>query len=76
MLPIPIFFFKCIQDGVKVFGITYKICIAGVNKQRFHVVLFDVMRIGLLNIIEIIVLDILLIRTVPFLDVFLQFAHG
>jgi hypothetical protein len=76
MLPIPIFFFKRLQDGIKVFGIAGEIGIAGVNKQRFHVVLFDLMGIGLLNIVEIIVLDILLVRPIPFFDVFLQFAHG
>jgi hypothetical protein len=75
MLPILIFFFKGIQDGVQVLWIADEISIAGINKQRFHVVLFDVMRIGLLDIVEIIVLDILFVRPVSFFDVFLQFAH-
>src|SRR5690242_4760855 len=76
MLPVIIIFFKRITDHLQMFFIAEKICIAGINKQCFYIVLAYIIRIGFLDIEKIVIRYILLISTVAFFDVCLKLCYG
>ena len=66
MLSALIIFLERIGNHLEMFFIAQKIGIARIDKQRFDIVLFDVVRISLLDIKEVFVLDLLLVRPVAF----------
>ena len=71
MLTIFIFLIQCFKNSVKMFGVSYEISIGSIHEKRFDIVLLDILRIGLLQIEQVIVGNRLLITSVSFLDVFL-----
>ena len=75
MLPALILFFQRICNYLEVFFIAQEIGIAGIYKQRFYVVLFYIIGIGLLYIEKLLILYSLLIRTISFFNILLQFLH-
>ena len=50
MLPLFIIFFQCIQDHLEVFFVAKKVSIRGIYKKGFDIVLFNIMRVGFLDI--------------------------
>ena len=64
MLPLIIILVKRIDDHLKVFGIAQEIGIAGIDEQGFYVMLFYIVRIGLLNIQQVFVGNMLFVRTI------------
>lgn len=74
VLPIVIILFQGINDGLKVFGVAKKISIACIHHNGFDIVLPDIVGVGLLDIEQVIIRDLLLIRAVSFSDIFLQFV--
>ena len=75
MLPVRIFLIQRMNNGLKVCRIVEKIGLAGIYQQCFYVVLPDILGIGVLNIQEIVVFDLLLVTSVSFSDVLLQFMY-
>lgn len=74
MLPVVVFLVERIHDGFQMQFIVDEIGLGSIYKQRFDVVLFDVLGVGFLQGEEIIVGDVLLVTAVAFADVFLQFV--
>lgn len=72
MLPVVVFLIQRIEDDLQVLFIAQEIGIAGIYKQGFDIVLLDIVGIGFLDIEQIIIRDILLIRPVPLFDIGLQ----
>ncbi len=68
--------FKRIGYHFQVFIVAKKICIAGINKNGFDIVLFDITGIGFLDIEQVFIRNGLLIRAVSFPDIRLQFVYG
>ena len=66
MLSVFIFFVKGIIYYLEVFFISQEISITGIYKKCFDIVLFDIMRIGFLDIEQIFVLYILFVSPVTF----------
>jgi hypothetical protein len=70
-----IIFFKGFKNGLQMLFVSKKICIAGINKQRFNVVLFDVLCISFLQVQQVIIGNILFIAAVTLADILLKFAY-
>ena len=64
MLAIIVVFFQGIEYYLQMFFIAEEIGISGIDKKCFYIVLFDIMRIGFLDIEEVFIRDILFIGTV------------
>src|SRR6187200_1324779 len=57
------------------FFVVQEIGIAGINKQRFYIMLFDILCIGFLEIEQVLIRNRLLVTAVPFFYVLLQLAY-
>ena len=75
MLTFIIIFFQCINDGCQVLLIAQEICMAGIDDNGLKVMLLNVVRIGLLDIKEIFIWNILLIGSLSFPDIVLQLVN-
>ena len=53
------------------FFIAKKISVGCIDKKCFYIMLFDVMRVGLLNIEQVFIRNILFIGPVPFFNILL-----
>ena len=53
------------------FFIAEKIGVGCINEKRFYIMVFDVMRICLLNIEQVFIRDILFVGPVPFFNILL-----
>ena len=68
--------FQCVEDDFKVRLVAQKIGIADVYKKGADIVLTDIVRIGFLDIVQVIIRDMLFIAAVAFSDIGLELAHG
>ena len=69
MLPVIIIFFQCGDDHLQVFFIGKKIGIARIHKKGFDIMLFDIVRIGFLQIEQVFVGDLLLVSSLAFFNI-------
>ena len=74
MLSVIVIFFERIQDYLEVFFIIDEIGIAGIHEQGLDIVLLDIMRVGFLQIEQVIITDILFVGAVALADIRLQFG--
>ena len=72
MLPYFIVFVQRIDDHLQVLFVGQKIRIGRIHKNRFQVVLLDVVRVGFLDAEQVFVRDALLVGAAPLADVLLQ----
>jgi hypothetical protein len=75
MLSLGIISVERINNGIEMFFITEKVGIGNIHENGAYVVLFNIMRIGLLYVEQIIVRDLLFVAAVTFADIFLQPVH-
>jgi hypothetical protein len=69
-------YFQGIKDNPEMFFVSEEVRIARINKKCFNVMLPDIAGIGFLKVEQVIIRDGLFIRTVSFLDIFLQLMNG
>ena len=70
-----IIFFQCIQYNLEVLPVAQEISIAGINKNSFYIMLFDIIRVSFLDIKKVLIRDVLLVGTISFFYVLLQSAN-
>ena len=75
MLPFLVIFFQCIQHYLQMFFIAQEVGIGSIYEKGLDVVLPYVMRISLLNVEQVFIRNVLLIRAVALADVLLQLAY-
>ena len=75
MLAVFVLFVECIDNTVQMLFVAQKIGIAGIYKQRFNIVLFNVIGIGFLNVEQVLVGDGLFVHAVALSDILLQTAY-
>ena len=75
MLPVLIILIQCIKNHLQVRFIVQEIGIAGIYEKGFDIMLLDIMRIGFLDIEEIIIRDILFVGAVSFFNIHLQLRY-
>ncbi len=76
MLPFVVFFIEGINNNFQVFLFAKEIGIGCIHKQRFDVVLLDILGIRFLQREQVIVGDRLFVFPVAFFNILLQFFHG
>ena len=75
MLPLRIIFIQRIDDGIQMLFIAQKICIGSIHKNCFDIVLPNILCVSFLQAEKIIIRYPQLVRTISFLNIFLQFVH-
>jgi hypothetical protein len=76
MLPIIKILIQCIDHGLEMFFIAQEIRIAGINKNGFDIVLFDIAGIRFLDIEQVFIRNGLLIERFRFLIFACSFCTG
>ena len=75
MLAVIVFLFKRVQNDLDMFVVAQEIRVAGIDHQGFYIVLFDVLRVGKLQVEQVVIGYGLFIRTVAFFDILLKLFY-
>ena len=71
MLSLFVVIFQCINNNFQMLFIAEKIGVRCINEKRFYIMVFDVMCVGLLNIEQVFIRDILFVGPIPFFNILL-----
>jgi hypothetical protein len=76
MLTLVIVLFQRVEDDLEMRLVAQEVGIADVYEKGADIVLTDIVRIGFLDIVQVLIRDMLFIAAVAFSDIGLELAHG